>query len=153
MKLYVVQHGEARPEAEDPDRPLSVQGRMDILRLVPVLEIAEISVPRILHSGRTRARQTAELLEPVLATGGVIETADGLAPTDSPEGFARTLDGHGGDLLIASHMPFVCRLVSLLVTGSPERELLEYRPGSLAGLEQDEGGHWRIVAFVRPGFY
>ena len=69
MKLWIVQHGEARPEKEDPDRPLSVQGRMDILRLVPVLEIAEVSVPRILHSGKTRARQTAELLEPLLAEG------------------------------------------------------------------------------------
>jgi len=153
MKLYVVQHGEARPEEEDPDRPLSVQGRMDILRLVPVLEIAEVSVPRMLHSGKTRARQTAELLEPMLAVGGVIEAAEGLSPKDSPEDFANTLDEAGGDLMIASHMPFVSRLVSFLVTGSPDRELLEFRPGSLAGLEQDEAGHWRIAAFVRPGFY
>ena len=55
--------------------------------------------------------------------------------------------------MVASHMPFVSRLVSCLVTGSPDQELLEFRPGSLAGLEQDEAGHWRIAAFVRPGFY
>ena len=37
IKLYLVQHGEAVPDAENPERPLTPRGREDIRRLAAFL--------------------------------------------------------------------------------------------------------------------
>ena len=37
MRLYLVQHGEAQPEAVSPERELSAQGRLDVERLAGLL--------------------------------------------------------------------------------------------------------------------
>ena len=34
MRLYLVQHGEAKSEEEDPDRPLTDRGASDVRRVV-----------------------------------------------------------------------------------------------------------------------
>ena len=62
MRLYLVQHGEALPKQVDPERPLSERGRSDVARVADFLKGAGIRVTRVAHSGKTRARQTAELL-------------------------------------------------------------------------------------------
>jgi len=65
MRLYLVQHGKAKSKDEDPDRPLTDQGRNDIKKVAVFLaENAGLKVTSIYHSGKTRARQTAEVLEP-----------------------------------------------------------------------------------------
>ena len=33
MRVYLVQHGEAKPETEDPERPLTVKGAEEIKRV------------------------------------------------------------------------------------------------------------------------
>ena len=62
MTLYLVQHGAAVPEQEDPERPLSAQGAEDVERLAGLLAHLGVSVARVLHSGKTRAAQTAAKL-------------------------------------------------------------------------------------------
>ena len=63
MKLYLVRHAEPKPEQEDPLRPLSEKGWEDI-RCVGafVAERLDIRVKIIIHSGKLRAQQTAEVL-------------------------------------------------------------------------------------------
>jgi phosphohistidine phosphatase SixA len=36
MKLYLIQHGEANPEAEDPDRSLTARGEEEVRRVATV---------------------------------------------------------------------------------------------------------------------
>ena len=157
MRLYLVQHGDALTKDVDPKRPLSAQGQADIKRLATWLVDDSIVVSRILHSGKLRARQTAELLEPVLERNGEISPADGLGPNDPPEAFLRRLDYVDEDTLIAGHLPFVARVVARVVaqtlTGSPDQPLVEFRPGSLAVIERDSSGVWRLICFVCPGFF
>ena len=81
MNLYLVQHAEARPKKEDPKRPLSEKGRADIQKVAAyAARHTSIELGQINHSGKTRARQTAEALAEFLQPAeGVSQVAD-LAP-------------------------------------------------------------------------
>jgi phosphohistidine phosphatase len=150
MRLYLVQHGDALPRDIDPDRPLSERGRADIARLAEWLSGRNVGVARILHSGKARARETAELLLPLVQSDKHIYESQGLLPNDSPEAFLRRLSDPNEDTLVASHMPFVARTVSQALTHAPDRRLIEFLPGSIAGLERKQGASWHLFLFARP---
>ena len=153
MRLYLVQHGDAVPKDVDPDRPLSDQGRADIKRLTEWLSHQNVQVAQILHSGKSRAKETAEILRPLLMSPGQIYEGQGLAPNDSPEAFLHQLRDPEKDTLIAGHMPFVARTVSQALTGAPHRQLMEFVPGSVVGIERSDGASWCLFMFARPEFF
>ena len=62
MRLYLVQHGDAVPERLDPERPLSAAGRREVEAVARLLAGAGARVAHVVHSGKLRAQQTAELL-------------------------------------------------------------------------------------------
>ena len=62
MQLYLVQHGAAKNEAEDPQRTLTTEGTKTVERMAKCLSSLTLSVVRIEHSGKERARQTAEIM-------------------------------------------------------------------------------------------
>ena len=152
MRLYLVQHGDAMPKDLDPDRPLSDQGRGDIRRLAEWLASQNIQLVQILHSGKARARETAEILRPLLKSPSRIYEGQGLAPNDSPENFLHQLKDANKDTLISGHMPFVARTVSQALTGAPDRRLVDFLPGTVAGIERREGARWHLFLFIRPEF-
>ena len=153
MRLHLVQHGDALTKDVDPERRLSDQGRADITRLAAWLATNEIAVSRICHSGKTRARQTAELLGSVLEAGGEIRPAEGLGPNDLPEVFLKGLQNVDEDTLVVSHLPFVARVLAQAVTGSSDQKLAEFRPGSIAVAERDDSGAWHLILFACPGIF
>ena len=148
MRLYLVQHGDAVAKDVDPERPLSDAGRADIGRLARWLANNDVRVARILHSGKLRAEQTANLLAPLVGEDGTVAAQPGLAPNDPPGSLLETLDG--GDTIIAGHMPFVSRAVSVALGLPPDQPVVAFKPGSIAGLEQDADGAWHLAMFIRP---
>ncbi|HDD66024.1 MAG TPA: phosphohistidine phosphatase SixA, partial [Nitrososphaeria archaeon] len=62
MKVYLVQHGEAKREEEDPARPLTEEGKREVEDVARFLAELGVRVDRILHSGKLRAAQTANIL-------------------------------------------------------------------------------------------
>lgn len=148
MRLYLLQHGDAIAKDVDPERPLSDKGRADVGRLASWLENSDVRVTRILHSGKLRAEQTANLLAPLLGGNGTVEAHPSLAPNDSPGSLLDTLSD--GDTIVAGHMPFVSRAVSLALSLAPDEPIVAFKPGSLAGLERDADGTWRLMLFIRP---
>jgi phosphohistidine phosphatase len=57
VRRYLVEHGEAKSEEEDPDRPLTDRGVIDVRRVVGVVAgPGGVMVERIVHSGKMRAR-------------------------------------------------------------------------------------------------
>ena len=149
MRLYLVQHGDALPKDVDPERPLSDTGRADVSRLATWLAANGVSVHQIRHSGTLRARQTAELLRPVLGTGGSLQAVEGLAPNDEPAALLDGLRGVDENTLIAGHLPFLARAVSRAIGGTADLPLVEFRPGSVAVIER-RSDTWILVGFVRP---
>ena len=150
MKLYLVQHAEAVPAEDDPDRPLSDKGRTDVRRVASFLA-RSVRVDRIVHSPKMRARDTAVLLAQVLGPGGVVEeAASGLAPNDSVEVAVDLIAGWSADTMVVGHLPFMDRLASRLVAGSEEANVAAFQPGTVACLERADDGGWALAWMVRP---
>ena len=62
MRVYLVQHGESRPEEEDPQRSLTDEGVRNVEKIARFLRPLGLKLETIWHSGKPRAQQTAELL-------------------------------------------------------------------------------------------
>jgi phosphohistidine phosphatase len=149
MKLYLVQHGEALSKDVDPERPLSDAGHNDIMRLAGFLRIRKIQADQVLHSGKARARQTAEILANSLTPDTPPTAIDGIAPNDSVSAFAEIARSWSEDTAVVGHLPFMARLVAYLVTGNENNAINNYRPGSIVCLEADEDD-WHIGWMIRP---
>ncbi|MGO8991646.1 MAG: hypothetical protein ACLQGU_02165 [bacterium] len=52
MKLYLIQHGEAKPEAEDPERSLTARGEEETRKISGAAKMVGIRPSRIYHSGK-----------------------------------------------------------------------------------------------------
>lgn len=150
MKILLVQHGEAMSKDENPDRPLTAQGRQEVERTAAFLREGGIIAMRALHSGKTRARQTAEILAYGLRTVSDPETRQGLGPDDAVEPLARDIARWDEDTLVVGHLPFMARLTSQLVTGQSTVAVNAYRPGTVTCLEKSPADHWIIAWMVRP---
>jgi len=150
MRVYLVQHGEAVDKDVDPDRPLTGKGRADVVRIAALLSAAGVRVDRVIHSGKTRAAQTAELLAERLAPAKSPDAVDGLNPKDSGDALAAELAANRGNLLVAGHQPFMGRFASRLLTGRDDAMVLGYQPGSVACLERADDGTWSLEWMLRP---
>jgi phosphohistidine phosphatase len=150
MRLYLLQHGDAVPESVNRERPLSEKGRLDVKRLARFVGWSAFKARRILHSGKLRARQSAELVAPEMGEGAAPEAAPGLEPNDPVEPVAAQAAAWREDVLLVGHMPFLGRLAALLVCGDAERPVAAFQPGSMACLERDDSGRWSIAWMLRP---
>ena len=150
MKLYLVQHGDSLPEEVNPERPLSERGQQDVTRLAEFLGRRGIRVQRVCHSGKTRARQTAEILAATVASGVAVEAMSGINPNDPVEPIAERIKDWDDDTLLAGHMPFMGRLAALLLTGKSESVVVAFQPGSVVCLERTVSGVWAMNWMLRP---
>lgn len=147
MKLYLVQHGKARLKAENPDRPLTDEGRRDIDAVILLMmRFGAITATRVFHSGKLRAAQTAQRIAARLDVP--IEETDGLAPMDDPAIWQLRLDGPKEDIMLVGHLPHLERLTSLLLCGDPEADTVRFFNGGVVCLDGGEGSwtlHWSIT--------
>jgi phosphohistidine phosphatase len=149
MRLYLVQHGQAKSETEDPERPLTDQGVDDVVRVARhAVETLELRPAWVLHSGKTRARQTAGLWADVLGVDA--EAADAMAPNDDPTIWAERVGAETDDLMLVGHLPHLARLTGLLLTGTTERTLVRFQQGGLVALERTDTG-WEVSVVLPPG--
>lgn len=150
MRVYLVQHGEAHAEEVSPERELTPRGRSGVERIAALLANGGVRVAKVCHSGKTRARQTAELLAARLAPGVTSEALAGINPNDPVESLADRLRGWREDALVAGHQPFMGKLVALLIAGRSEPPVVAYQQGSVVCLERNAEGRWVLVWMVRP---
>jgi len=153
MRLYLVQHGDALAKDADPERGLSTRGREDIGGLAVLLANAGMRVARILHSGKSRARQSAEILAERIGTAGCLETAEGLAPLDASAAWAVRAESAADDLMLVGHQPFMGRLASRLLTGREEPPPVAFVQGAAVCLERSTESGWTLVWMLRPELY
>jgi phosphohistidine phosphatase len=147
MRVYLVRHGEAKSEDVDPERHLTDAGAETVRRIASLaVENLDVRPARIVHSGKTRARQTAEIWAGLLGTEAA--EADGLSPNDDPAVWAERLHTETGDVMLVGHLPHLERLAGLLVTGDPDHAVAGFAAGGLAGLNRS-ASDWS-VSFVRP---
>jgi phosphohistidine phosphatase len=149
MRLYLVQHGEAKSKAEDPERPLTEKGMLAVAKMAAFLKPMELSVKVMWHSGKTRALQTAELLSQAFAAEEGTVRGVGLSPNDEVRPVAEQIAETEGDLLIVGHLPSLARLASLLVAGKPDAGAVAFTNGGVVCLERDENS-WSLKWAITP---
>lgn len=147
MKLYLVQHGLAVDKKIDPDRPLSEEGKKDVQRIAGFLTRSGMQVSNVLHSGKTRAQQTADILASTLGQGST-EKLDHISPNDALEPAIEVIQSLNEDTMLVGHLPYMQRMVSFLLAGN-EATGFHYLPGSIVCLNQTETG-WEMNWMVRP---
>lgn len=150
MKLYLVQHGEAKSKDEDPERPLTEGGRRDVAKVADFLRPLRLTVTAAWQSGKTRAAETADVLARALELKeGVTERAD-IAPGDPVGPVGREIAGAGEDIMIVGHLPFLAKLASLLVAGAESADVVSFRNGGVVCLERGGGDRWSVLWAVTP---
>ncbi len=151
MKLYLVQHGLSKSEEEDPDRSLTDQGRKDADKVgAYISNHTGIQVENIYHSGKTRARQTAVILNEYLKPRGGVEEAIDLLPMDDPEIWAGMLNNRSDSAILVSHLPYLSRLASLLICGDPENKVVDFKNAGVVSLNRDNEGVWSVDWIITP---
>ena len=124
LRVYLAQHGEAKSGEEDPARPLTERGLADARKMANYASrVLKLNAKKILHSGKLRAEQTAEVFAEAKSEGGISE-ADGLDPLTDPEIWAERLEELGEDLMLVGRLPHLSRLVSLLTLKSQSMKSL-----------------------------
>ena len=117
MKLYLVHHADAVGPDVDPQRPLSSRGRQQAAELATKLSAAGCSPAAIWHSGKLRARETAEAMLRACNPLAEFKMVRGLRPDDPPEWMRDELVAETRDVMIVGHMPSLPAIAVLL---SPE---------------------------------
>jgi len=152
MKLYLVQHGIPKPESEDPQKPLSEIGKMEVEKVAQALKKAGIKVAQIFHSGKLRAKQTAEIIGDYLNPSEGILEAEGLKPLDPSEIWANKLSDFKDSVMLVGHLPHLQKLCSMLIVRDAEKPVIKFRQGGVVALERDDKGNWIISWIVYPDF-
>ena len=148
MALYIVQHGKSLPKEADPEQGLSPEGMADVEKIAGTAKGYNIKVSRIVHSGKKRARQTAEILAAALAPEQGVSKQSGMDPLDDPTGFSGTLLSDS-NMMLVGHMPFLGKLISYLITGATERPVIQLQNGGMICLERLTG-NWVITWTLMP---
>ena len=154
--LYLVHHGDAVGPEIDPMRPLSDLGRQHVDTIARQAAAHRVKPSLIWHSGKLRARQTAEAFWRRCNPLAECSAARGLQSADPPEWMRETLiemgieiglSGEDRELLIVGHFPNLPRLLGLLLGCAPESAEADFPVHGLVALEHDGERwieHWRI---------
>ncbi len=130
MALYLVQHGKSLPKEQDPRKGLSEEGAAEVGRIAEVAAHYGISVSRIVHSGKQRALQTAEILAEKLSPANGVDSIDGIKPLDDTAAFGDALQ-ITDDVMVVGHLPFLEKLVAYLVTGKTGPPVFRMQNGGI----------------------
>ena len=142
--VYLVHHAEAVEPDVDPQRPLTAAGREHAERLAEEAARRQVKPAVIWHSGKLRARQTAEAFRRLCNPLAEFSAVRGLQPTDPVEWIRERLLGENRDVMLVGHMPHLPRLYESLI-----REPSSFPMHGLVAIEWDgaEGKvGWRISA-------
>jgi phosphohistidine phosphatase len=113
----LVHHADTVGPDVDPQRPLSALGLEQARRLADQAVTTGFVPAAIWHSGKLRARQTAEAFLR-LSPFAQFKMINGIRPEDPPEMLLDVLDHETRDVLVASHMPYLPELLQQMVPGA-----------------------------------
>ena len=137
MKLYIIRHGDYLTADKDPKKKLSQKGVDDSKRLAKFLSKQRISPTAIWHSDKIRSLQTAEIISKAIGVNNLIARKD-LAPAEPVNKFPHEILKGNSDLVIVGHIPFIQKLVGLLLANSTNVDMIRFYKSSVACLEYDK---------------
>jgi phosphohistidine phosphatase len=150
MALFLVQHGKSLPKDIDADPSLSEEGTLEAKRIAEVARGYGVHVSEIWHSGKKRARQTADIFAHALDPENGVKAVGGLNPMDDVAAFARHI-GNEEDIMLVGHLPFLAKLTSYLITGTVDRSVFKFQNGGILCLDRDlDTRTWMIKWSLMP---
>lgn len=138
------------PKIQDPERGLSEAGIADVTRIAEVAKGYRVQAASIVHSGKKRARETAEIFASALKPAAGVVEMTGLNPMDDVRVFSRRLTPEDNRMFVG-HLPFMEKLTAFLITGEVKRPVFQFQNGGIVCLDQygDENG-WMIKWTLMP---
>lgn len=147
MTIYLVQHGKCLSKIQDPEKGLSEEGFDNVRRIAQVASSYGISVNEILHSGKKRARQTAEIMAEALDPPKGVRAIDGINPLDDVRLFAETVV-FASQCMIVGHLPFLEKLAAYFVTGQYQDPIFQLQNGGILCLGHYEGSQQVVIKWA-----
>jgi len=141
MFLYLVHHGDTVGPDVDPRRPLSNVGMANVDRLAALAAARGVRPLVVWHSGKLRAKQTAETFRRACNALAECSATRDLQPDDPPQWIRDRLVGETRDMLIVGHFPHLPRLRALLVGDGAESNFPAH--GVVALATEDGGATWK----------
>ena len=150
MVLFLVQHGKSLPKDRDPEQGLSKEGISEVEQIAKTAKGYDVYVSRIIHSGKKRARQTADIFASSLEPGNGVQESSGLKPLDDVSAFAGKINSEDNVMLVG-HLPFMERLTSYLITGSTDKQVFKFQNGGIVCIDKDpDNRSWFIRWTLMP---
>ena len=150
MKLYLMRHGEAEGIYDGDEPSLSARGEAEVNRIGEALSSMDSRLDHIFHSGKLRARQTAEIIKSKLGVDIPISKKEGLKPNDPVSAFVGNLRENDENILIVGHLPFMAKLTSCLLAEKESEMMIAFGTASVACLEHSSLYSWNLHWFVNP---
>jgi phosphohistidine phosphatase len=147
--VYLVRHGEAEPASENPARPLSRAGREAAEQIARLARERRVEVAAIYHSGILRAQQTAEIFAEHLKPPSGTKAISGLLPEDDPAAGKAELEMATEPIMLVGHLPYMNRLVALLVRGDSEATVVNLQPAAIVCCS-NVAAQWKIEWHLAP---
>jgi phosphohistidine phosphatase len=145
MHLFLVHHGEAVGPDVDPRRPLSAGGREAVARKADEAAARGARPSVVWHSGKLRARQTAEAFWRACNALAEFGATKDLQPDDPASWMRDRLRGESRDILIAGHFTHMPRLLAALLD-QPSDAIGNFPPHGVVALASDDAGEtWREI--------
>jgi len=149
MRLYLVRHGTAQPDHQDPRRPLSERGRQEVAKVAAFIQEKNLKIDTLWHSTKLRAIQTAEILAPALQIENGVSQREDLSPNDPIAPIQNEIQSCRSDLMIVGHLPFVSLMADQLLTGNSGLKTISFYTATAVCLE-GEGDAWRLAWMITP---
>jgi len=147
--FFLVQHGEAKSEIEDPERHLTEKGKKESEKVADFLLKINLRPDIIIHSGKIRARETAEIFSKILNPEKGIIQGENLSPLDNPRFWGERLKIEKEKIMLVGHLPHLSKLTSLLLINDENREIVKFRYSSCLILSREEKNFY-IKLFITP---
>lgn len=148
MAIYLVQHGKSLSKEKDPAKGLSDTGRQETMKIADVARMYKVPVSKIVHSGKTRAEQTARIFRDILKKDAPLEKADGIGSLDDVTDLGSRIDP-ASNIMIVGHLPYMERLVSFLTGGNPELQVIRFQNSGIVCVDREEKS-WFIKWILNP---
>lgn len=149
MRLFLVQHAEAKPAEVEPSRPLTTKGVADVRRIASHLQKIHLAVKHIYHSGKTRTHETATLLAEQLKPAKGVSATEGLDPQADVQVWMERLKLLDEDVMLVGHLPHLRRLAAALLCDDPEKPVIHFKMGGVVCLMRTEDG-WLLEWAITP---
>ena len=140
MKVYLVQHGEAAPEEQDPARHLTEKALQDAKCLGRALAANSLRPSEIWHSGKTRTQETAKAIAAAFEGEIPLVEKTGMAPNEHP---GPLVDQLKDDVMVVGHQPFLGKMVGRMVSGHEKAQIVNFDHLRCACLSGD-GKRWAV---------